>query len=198
MLSIEIPQHPARRLLAVARQCLSVALLAASAATPVALARNPDLELDRISDAQLDALLQAELDWDDLAACGLQNPRAAVPDDALVDIIECALSDEGDDDSESDLDWDDLEYEMNEAGTSIDQVVRMAVQQADAAARAPTPGPDRRLVAVAGEAGAEAPDARPADAVLELAARNGYVDPASVSVRYVKAGIRSAVHAVVR
>ena len=97
---------------------LAFALAGVLAVAP-ALARHPGLEMDRLGDGQIDALLQAELDDQDLLYCGLPNLSAAVPDEQMFNIIMCALGDDGDDASESNLDLDDLEAEMAEAQTTL-------------------------------------------------------------------------------
>jgi hypothetical protein len=92
-----------------------------------AMARHPDLELDNLSQAQVSALLQNELDDDDLMECGLEDLNGAVSSEDLVEILMCALDDDNDDDNEDDLDLDDLEAECVEAGTHVVDVVRAAV-----------------------------------------------------------------------
>lgn len=92
-----------------------------------AMARHPDLELDNLSEAQVSALLQYELDDDDLIDCGLADLKGAVSSEDLVDVLMCALGDDNDDDNEDDLDLDDLEAECEEAGTHVEDVVRAAV-----------------------------------------------------------------------
>lgn len=92
-----------------------------------AMARHPDLELDNLSQAQVSALLQNELDDDDLMECGLEDLNGAVSSEDLVDVLMCALGDERDGDDEDDLDLDDLEAECVEAGTHVEDVVRGAV-----------------------------------------------------------------------
>ncbi|WP_298826553.1 hypothetical protein [uncultured Piscinibacter sp.] len=92
-----------------------------------AMARHPDLEMDNLSQAQVSALLQNELDDDDLIECGLADLNGAVSSEDLVEILMCALGDDNDGDDEDDLDIDDLEAECEEAGTHVEDVVRAAV-----------------------------------------------------------------------
>lgn len=115
------------------RGVLALALLCSAAALVPgpAQARHPDLELDDLDDWQLDGLIQAELDDDDLYACGLRDPRGAASVEVLFRVAMCALSNAGDDGDESDLDLDDLEAEMNEAGTTVRHVVWAAIERAD-------------------------------------------------------------------
>jgi hypothetical protein len=173
--------------------------------------RHPDLELDALSDGQLDALLQAELDDEDLMACGLADPRVAVPKEEMLDIILCALGDDGDDDDEDDIDEDDLEAEMEEANTTLEAQVRAALDRADALAFAP-PAPNAARVLASPNAALvlASPDAarvraarsgdEPAAApVLPghelLALRDGRIDPGKAAVVPVKLAIRTAIRA---
>lgn len=174
--------------------------LALGAALALALAsahgRHPDLELDALSDAQIDAMLQAELDDADLAACGLGNPRAALSVDDMFQVVMCALGDAGDDDSEDDLDIDDLEAEMAEAGQRLDNVVYAALVRADALAQAPAArGADDAVarpladVSATPTPAADLPAPTAAEAV-RLALKNGFIDPGKAAVTPVKQGVR--------
>jgi hypothetical protein len=102
-----------------------------------AMARHPNLEMDSLSQAQVSALLQNELDDDDLVDCGLTDLNGAVSSEDLVEILMCALGDENDGDDEDDLDLDDLEAECAEAGTDVEAVVRAAVASVQRRAEAP-------------------------------------------------------------
>ena len=86
-------------------------------------------DLDRLTPAQLEQEIIDELD-DLFAELGL-NPNGLYADDRLEEAILLALSDEGDDDNEDDVDYDELEEEMEEAGTSVEDVVAGAVEEAD-------------------------------------------------------------------
>lgn len=174
------------------RTALALALAGVLAGAP-AFARHPDLDLDRLSDGQIDALLQAEMDDNDLVACGLPNVRAAVPDQQMFDIIMCALGDDGDDESEQGLDLDDLEAEMAEANTTLEAVVSAAIQRADALALgAPLTAADVRAAFGLGEA--EVP-AEAGAAPLLYAVDDGYVNPGKAAVPQTKAYVRQAIRA---
>ncbi len=168
----------------------SAALVLALAGAP-AFARHPDLDMDRLSNAQIDALVQAELDDDDLVACGLPNLRAAVPDEQMFNIVMCALGDDGDDDGESDLDLDDLEAEMAEANTSLEDVVTAALERADQLALgAPLTAADIRAALHFAEPEASAD----AGAVSDLyAVTDGRINPGKAAVPQVKLYIRQAI-----
>ena len=173
------------------RQALQSLLMAAglvlALVQPPAYGRHPDLELDDLDDQQIDALLQRELDDEDLRACGLGNPNAAVDDETMVEIILCALGDEGDSPDEQGLDFDDLEAEMEEANTSVEDVVRQAVQRADALAS----GPSWRAMQMTWVA--------PTDAGSErYAIKDGRVNPGRAAIPVVKVALRGAIRAVVR
>jgi hypothetical protein len=90
-------------------------------------------DLDALSPATLDRDLQAELD--DIYE-SLPPDRLDSLDDLMDHIID-ALSDEGDDRTEQDIDEENLEAEMEEAGTSLEDVVEAALQQADLLAAGP-------------------------------------------------------------
>ena len=171
---------------------LALALAGVLAGSP-AFARHPDLDMDRLSDGQIDALVQAELDDDDLIACGLPNLRAAVPDEKMFEIIMCALGDEGDDNSESDLDLDDLEAEMAQANTTLEAVVSAAIERADAIALgAPLTAADIRAALRVGEPAASAD----AGAASDLyAVTDGRINPGKAAVPQVKVYIRQAIRA---
>ena len=94
-------------------------------------ARHPNLELDNLDEGTLDDLLQAELDDDDLIACGLRDPNGDATVEQLFRVAMCALGDGGDSGNERSLDLDDLEFEMAEAGTTVSAVVWAAIEEAD-------------------------------------------------------------------
>jgi hypothetical protein len=169
---------------------LALAMAGVLAGAP-ALARHPDLDLDRLSDGQIDALLQAELDDDDLVACGLQNLRAAVPDEQMFEIVMCALGDDGDDGSESSLDLDDLEFEMAEAGMRLEDVVAAALDRADTLAQgAPLTAADIRFAFAAGAPETAGAAAAP-DEVHAL--KDGRINPGKAAVPPVKQYVRQAI-----
>jgi hypothetical protein len=93
-------------------------------------------DLDSFDDARLDRDLEAELDdiYEDFA------PEARVALGELEEAILEALSDEGDDGIEDDISLEDLEAEMREAGTTLEDCVERGLQQADlqAAGRRPS------------------------------------------------------------
>lgn len=163
------------------RSVVGAALLLALAHAP-SWGRHPDLELDAMSDAEIDALLQVELDDDDLIACGLTNPRAPKPTEEMLEIIMCALGDDGDDGDEDDLDDEDLEAEMEEAHTTLEAQVRAALEQADAIASA-QPLRD----------GLSADEASPDDERHAL--RDGRINPGKAAILPVKLAIRAAIRA---
>jgi hypothetical protein len=174
------------------RSALGAALVLALVHAP-AHGRHPDLELDALGDGQLDALLQAELDDEDLMACGLGDPRAPVPKDEMLDIILCALGDDGDDDDEDDIDDDDLEAEMEEANTTLEAQVLAALERADVLASGP-PVPDAAL-ARAAQPGDEPTAALVSPGDERLALRDGRINPGKAAVVPVKLAIRSAIRA---
>ena len=99
-------------------------------------------------------------------ACGLNNPDAPKPTEEMLDIILCALDDDGDGDDEDDLDQDDLEAEMEEANTTLEAQVRAALERADAIAFGqPSPDAALRLVALAGDQAASGRYCRTANAM---------------------------------
>jgi hypothetical protein len=105
-----------------------VALLAGAALT---LGQLPVLgqadDLDSFDDARLDRDLEAELDdiyeeW---------GPNEPVDLDDLGEAISSALSDDGDEGVEDDISQEELEDEMEEAGTTLEASVERGLQQAD-------------------------------------------------------------------
>lgn len=177
-------RHPDRALLGT--MLLAAGLLLAQGP---AHGRNPNLELDEVSDARLDQLLQDELDWDDLAACGLEDPSAAKTKDEMFEIILCALGDDSDQDEENDLNFDDLQEEMKEADTTVEEVVRRALDIADEIATAPEA--PRLWLAAAGAVCDVTPFAaqtQPPAAQL-LALKDDSINPGSAAIRPVKSAI---------
>lgn len=202
MKTVQNPSHAVRSPESIGWRPIVVAALLLSMAAPSVLAisaRHPTLELDNLGVAQLDALLQAELDSDDLIACGWAGPSAAVRNEDMVEIIMCAFDDEGDEGSESSLDLEDIEQEMEEANTTLRAVVEAAVARADAVARGPqSDGPDQQ-VAAAFEGVASSDGPGQGDATLRLAAKNGFVSPnAALAANYSKDGTRNAITSVKR
>ena len=154
---------------------------------------HPQLELDALSDGQIDTLLQAELDDEDLQACGLGNPTAPKPTEEMLDIILCALGDDNDDGDEDDLDDDDLEAEMEEANTTLEAQVRAALERADdIASGQPSPDAALRLVAAASDPPAAGPTL-PDDERHAL--RDGRINPGKAAIVPVKLAIRAAIRA---
>jgi hypothetical protein len=188
-------QHPMKRgskpsVSWLASTAFALALAGVLTAAP-AFARHPDLDMARLSNAQIEALLQAEMDDDDLVDCGLPNVRAAVPDAKMYAVIMCALGDEGDDESEQGLDLDDLVAEMTLSHTTLETVVWAAIQRADALALgAPLTAVDVRAAFGLGEP-AKSVDAG-AEAVL-YAVDDGYVNPGKTAVPQVKVYVRQAI-----
>ena len=125
----------------------------ASAATPHGLhfliAEEAGRDLDSLPAEELDEDLNAELA--DVFE-QLDDANAAYPIDELYTVIMAALSDNGDDGAEDEISEADLQAEMEEAGTSLQDVVMGALRQADTASigtpgvvsnalpRSPTPG----------------------------------------------------------
>ena len=174
----------------VATACLCAAL---AVALGPAYGRHPDLDLDALNDAQLGALIQAELDDDDLVKCGIGNPNASKTKEEMFDVIMCALGDDGDDESEQSLDFDDLEDEMEEAGTTVAEVVQRALERADVMAS----GPQALAALFSSVALAGAPDAA---APVSLDGRNfalkdGRINPGKAAVVPVKGGLIQGVRA---
>lgn len=121
------------------RTLVCAALIGAALMAPVgAGAQDEDgvEDLDQIEGDQLDGYLEDELDdvFDEI------DPDENVSSDELVKAILYALSDAGDTGDETYIDENELEAEMNEAGTSLADVVTEAVEAADAMAAAGTPG----------------------------------------------------------
>lgn len=173
------------------RSALGAALVLALAHVP-SHGRHPDLDLDAMNDRQLDALLQAELDDEDLMQCGLTDPRAPVPKDEMLEIILCALGDEGDDDDEDDIDDDDLEAEMEEANTTLEAQVLAALERADVLAVASPDAASLMRAVPSGDEPAAAP-VLPDDERLAL--RDGRINPGKAAVVPVKLAIRTAIRA---
>ena len=93
-------------------------------------------DLDDLSQEDLDQELTDELD-DIFDRGGADNPVSL--QQAFTEVM-YALSDAGDDASESIVDFDELEAEMEEAGTSLEQEVWNALNEADEYVSRPTPG----------------------------------------------------------
>lgn len=86
-------------------------------------------DLDDLTPAQLEQELIDEID--DLFLEQDVNPNGVYPDDLLENIIFNVLHDDGDDENEDDLDFNELESEMEEVGTNVAAVVHEAVEAAD-------------------------------------------------------------------
>ncbi|MBC7898353.1 MAG: hypothetical protein H7066_23230 [Cytophagaceae bacterium] len=108
-----------------------IAVVVLLAGAGLALARGSDRrvsDLDALSDAELTADLTAELD-DILEHL---EPNQEYPVAQLREEILDALSDEGDEgEEEEEIDFEDLDEEMAEAGTTTDACVANAVNLAD-------------------------------------------------------------------
>lgn len=91
----------------------------------------PDHDLDSYSDEQLEAGLFAELDDIEVGDGGQFEPDGEYALGELRGAIINALHDDGDDESESDIDFADLVDEMSEAGTTVGAVVDEALAEAD-------------------------------------------------------------------
>ena len=187
-------QAPHRAFVATASLCVVLALAQAPA-----YGRHPDLDLDALDDAELDALIQAELDDHELVKCGIGNVNAQKTEQEMFKVIMCALGDEGDDESEQGLDFDDLEDEMKEAGTTVAKVVWAALEVADARASGPASLAERLSAA----APADAPPASELaglglDGELLAQIKDGRINPGKAAVPFVKNGLEAGVRAVVR
>jgi hypothetical protein len=178
------------------RTLLGAALVSATLllAQGPAQGRHPDLDLDALSNDEINELLQDELDPDDLAACGLTNPRASKTVDEMFDIIMCALGNDGDADDETELDFDDLEAEMQEAGTTLEAVVERALERADVMASGSAP-PTLWLAAAGPVEGVVLPSAAELPPAWTLAPRDGRVDPGSAAVWPVQRGVTQGIRA---
>ncbi len=87
-------------------------------------------DLDLLDDATLQRDLEAELDdiYTDF------DPNGQFPLEELKAAMLEALSDGGDEGVEDEIDFEDLEADMEEADTTIDDVLDMALAEADAIA----------------------------------------------------------------
>ena len=105
----------------------------ASAATPhrlhILVASGSERDLDSLPPEELDEDLTAEL----ADVFEQLDPNTAYPIDALYAAIMGALSDANDDGAEDEISEADLEAEMEEAGTDLQDVVMGALRQADMA-----------------------------------------------------------------
>jgi hypothetical protein len=164
--------------------------LCAALAQAPAGARHPGLDLDTWSDDDLDAVLQAELDDDDLIACGIGNPNAPKTKEQMYRVIICALKDGGDDESEQEMDYDDLQAEMQEAGTTVEKVVWAAMDEADEMASGPQPG--AAWVAALLHGGA-APAPEPADVEWLAQIRDGRIVPGRAAIGPTKGDLKAGV-----
>lgn len=104
---------------------VSAALVLGEPATATARTR----DLDTYTPAQLDRDLRAELD--DIYEG--HDPDADVDFQEVHDEVMEALSDANDDESESEIDFADLEEEMSEINTTVEKVVTAALRRADQA-----------------------------------------------------------------
>ena len=185
---MQLKSRAHRTPIASAALCVALAL-----AQGPAYSRHPDLDLDALNDSQLGALIQAELDDDDLVKCGIGNPNASKTKEEMFEVIMCALGDDGDDESEQGLDFDDLEDEMEEAGTTVEAVVLRALERADVLAA----GPQSLAMMLSSIASDGAPPVA-ARASLDgdsLALKDGRINPGKAAVVPVKGGLIQGVRA---
>jgi hypothetical protein len=108
-------------------------------------------DLDAFSDARLDRDLQDELDdvFDE------HSPDAVADVATIQAAIMAALQDEGDEGAEAEISLADLEAEMREAGTDVEDVVHDAIERLDHASL------DRPTVHLAVFRRASGPGAKP-------------------------------------
>jgi fumarylacetoacetate (FAA) hydrolase family protein len=109
-----------------ARMCRLLAGFVAVAlcASPVAHAQ---LDLDSLSDDQLRKDLMLELD--DVDQLPDEQEGELDTEAELIDAFMDALQDSGDDEAESELDLADLQAEMEEAGTTVEDMVEQSVRK---------------------------------------------------------------------
>jgi hypothetical protein len=167
-----------------------IALLASALFT---LAQAPSYgqaaDLDKLSEQQLDAALDAELGEDDLRQCGDDDLDAPTSKEDMLQFILCALRDEGDDEGEQVTTWADLEAEMEEAGTTIEEVVRRALEEADEIA---VLHPQLHL-ALAGMAPQADWSLSLRSTALYLARQDGLISPGRVALQLVKVALRTTI-----
>lgn len=107
---------------------LSTCLLAGALMLPVStLAQDEGDDLDALNAQMLDAAFNDELDdiYETL------DPDGFYSDEQVVDAVMAALSDNGDEGNEDIISFDELEAEMAEAGTTVEDEVTAAVEEAD-------------------------------------------------------------------
>lgn len=106
-----------------------VGLIAAFALIPRAV-HTQARDLDKLDDATLQRDLEAELDdiYEEL------DPNGQFPLEELKIAMLEALGDEGDDDAEEEITFDALEADMEEADTTIEDVLDESLAEADAIA----------------------------------------------------------------
>jgi hypothetical protein len=176
---------------ALRRGALALTCAAGLAVLAPAQARHPNLDLDAISQAQFYEMLDDEMDDDDLEACGYGDLEASHPNEVVYAAVICALKDDGDTGEETDLDYDDLQFEMREAGTTVEKVVWAAIQEADRLAQSPL-SRSALLAVLRGDVAAVATDSRPWSPEW-YAISNGAIDPGPANVRGpVKSGMDRA------
>jgi hypothetical protein len=172
------------------RHLLAGCFLGVVLAQGPARAVHPDVDLDTWTDQHLDAAIQAELDDDDLIACGIGNPDAAKTKEQMYRVIICALKDGGDDASEQELDYEDLQIEMREANTTVEAVVWNAMDEADELATGPQAG--ATWVAALLHGGA-APTPAAADAQWFAQIRDGRIVPGRAAIGPTKGDLKAGV-----
>lgn len=110
------------------RTILSSCLLAGALMLPVStLAQDEGDDLDAFNQQTLEAALNDELDdiFETL------DPDGFYSDEQVVDAVMAALSDNGDQGNEDIISFDELEAEMAEIGTTVEDEVIAAVEEAD-------------------------------------------------------------------
>jgi hypothetical protein len=108
-----------------------VVLLAGSGLALGEFRPKPDHELDDYSDSQLGEYLNAELDDIEVGDGGQLEPDEDYSLPELQGAILEALHDDGDDGDEDNIDFADLEEEMDEAGTTLPACIHNALVLAD-------------------------------------------------------------------
>lgn len=129
-----------------------IGVVLAAAALP-ALPKDGHQDLDELSEAQLRKYLRAELE--EVFRHGGLKPNQRYTIDELYAAIIAALRNEGDsaDEDEDEIDWDELEEEMAEIGSSVEDEVQDALEQLVAEADAPAASGFMRVADLYAQAG---------------------------------------------
>ena len=150
------------------------------------------VDLEGLDDDQLNAALDAEINDDDLWQCG-QDPAKPASVERMVEVLLCVLSDANDDGpGEGVITWAELQEEAEEAHTSLEAVVRQALERADYEdARQPFPPPAFAKV----DYSTDLP--LPGFSGLDLGPialpKEGVITPARASEQPLKDGVRSMI-----